>query len=92
MVSCTERKQFCQTGKRTGSLSAISLDELPLPVSFTLGDLKSYSKKEAVDHHMHVILYKHKRTSKHGLHHKYHPCTCTPEIELGRLPHHTCSL
>lgn len=34
-------------------------DQLPLPVSLALGDLKSFSKKEAVDHDRYAIKYKH---------------------------------
>lgn len=46
--------------KRNQSLyQPLVWDQLPLPVSLALGDLKSYFKKEAADHDRCVITYKH---------------------------------
>ncbi len=73
--------------KRNQSLyQPLVWDQLPLPVSLALGDLKSFSKKEAGDHDRYVIKYKHRhhqynhRPSKHrqfACTHATHPIVST---------------
>lgn len=58
--SLSRRKPVLSGRKRNRFLYLpLVWDQQPLPVSFAVGDLKSLSAKEAVDHDGYVIAYKH---------------------------------
>lgn len=59
MVSLPEGSSLSDRKRNQSLYQPFVWDQLPLPVSIALGDLKSFSKREAVDDDRYVIKYKH---------------------------------